>query len=48
MYVMLTLINAEHVHCRSDDFVQGENKFLIDSGANMNIIKILVQKTILL
>ncbi|KAF0769128.1 Retrovirus-related Pol polyprotein [Aphis craccivora] len=43
MYAMLTLINAEHIHCRSGDFVQGENKFLIDSCANMNIIKISVQ-----
>jgi len=38
------IVNAEHVHCRLDDFVQDENKFLIDSCANMNIIKMSVLK----
>lgn len=41
---MLRIFNAEHIHCRSDDLVQGENKCVIDSSVNMNIIKISAQK----
>ena len=35
-----TPIHAEHILCRSKDFVRNEHKFLIDSGADMNVIKL--------
>ncbi|CAH1720592.1 unnamed protein product [Aphis gossypii] len=37
---VITPIHAEHILCRSIDFVGDEHKFLIDSGADMNIIKL--------
>lgn len=32
-------IHSEHILSRSNDFVKSENKFLVDSGADMNIKK---------
>ncbi|KAE9522128.1 hypothetical protein AGLY_017472, partial [Aphis glycines] len=32
--------NHEHITCFSDKFVKNENKFLIDSGSEINVIKI--------
>ncbi|KAF0692043.1 Retrovirus-related Pol polyprotein, partial [Aphis craccivora] len=37
---VITPIHAEHILCRSNDFIENEHKFLIDSGADMNIIKL--------
>ena len=37
---IITPIEQEHITCFSDKFVKNEIKFLIDSGSEMNIIKI--------
>ncbi|KAF0710541.1 CCHC-type domain-containing protein, partial [Aphis craccivora] len=37
---IITPITQEHITCFSDKFVKNEIKFLIDSGSEMNIIKI--------
>jgi len=37
-------IKAEHIFCRSRDFIPSEGKFLMDSGADMNIIKLSMLK----
>jgi len=37
---VITPIKQEHITCISDKFVKNEIKFLIDSGSEMNIIKI--------
>lgn len=37
---IITPISQEHITCFSDKFVKNEIKFLIDSGSEMNIIKI--------
>lgn len=37
---LVTPIDHEHITCFSDKFIKNENKFLIDSGSEMNLIKI--------